>query len=119
MKKYSLDRRGFLGLGIGIVGATTLSSILGTPSFAADKKPSDMVPETDAVAQALGYKADGKKVDRAKYALLGQKENADASCENCAFYTKVDGKKGKCTMIPTGNVAAKGLCGSWSRKPKV
>lgn len=74
------------------------------------------VLETDPVASAIGYKADKKNVDAKKYPQTKKPDYKKQSCSNCSFYTKVNDGWGKCTMLPSGVVAAQGWCGSWQKK---
>lgn len=74
------------------------------------------VPETDAVAQALGYKAAAKDVDAARYPQRKKKDAQNQFCKNCALYTSANDGWGKCQMLTAGVVAAGGWCGSWSKK---
>lgn len=74
------------------------------------------VPETDAVASALGYKADASKVDFARYPQRKKPESKNQFCKNCALFTPANKSWGKCQMITSGLVNANGWCGSWSKK---
>jgi len=74
------------------------------------------VPETDPVASAIGYKADVKNIDYAKYPQRKKPDAKNQFCENCSLYTKSNASWGKCQMLTAGVVAAKGWCGSWSKK---
>lgn len=75
------------------------------------------VSESDATAKALGYVADGSKVDRPK---KGDTEGKDQKCSNCQFYvagSPIGGQEaGKCLMIPAGPVHGTGWCKSWMKK---
>ena len=68
------SRRTFLITSIGVASTLALSRT----AFADAPK----VAETDPTAQALGYKADASKVDKAKFA----KYAAGQDCGNCSFY---------------------------------
>ncbi len=70
------------------------------------------VADTDPVAKALGYVVDATKTDKKKYPQY----KAGQNCASCALYTAVDKTSGKCQMIQSGSVAAKGWCGSYSKK---
>ncbi|MBY0471487.1 high-potential iron-sulfur protein [bacterium] len=74
------------------------------------------VPETDPVANALGYHADASKTDFAKYPQRKLPANKNQFCDGCALYVKANEGWGQCTMIQAGLVAAKGWCGSWQKK---
>lgn len=71
------------------------------------------VSESDPTAQALGYKADATKVDKAKYA----KYAAGEDCGNCQFY---QGKPGDafapCPMFGGKQVSGKGWCSAYNKK---
>jgi hypothetical protein len=85
----------------------------GAPIPAGEK----LVSENDALPKALGYKHNVKDIDYKKYPKRKEKAKANEFCENCALYTKSNDGYGKCTMMATaGVVAAKGWCGSWSKK---
>lgn len=74
------------------------------------------VPATDAVAQAIGYKANVADIDYKRYPQRKDAKNKNQFCENCALYTGVNKSWGKCSMLTSGLVAAKGWCGSYSKK---
>jgi hypothetical protein len=71
------------------------------------------VSDADATAQALGYKSDATKVDKAKYAKFA----AGQICGNCTFY---QGKTGDafapCPMFGGKQVAGKGWCSAYGKK---
>jgi hypothetical protein len=90
-----------------------MSAWAGLPAVPAGQKS---IPETDAVAQALGYKHDIKDIDYKRYPQRKRPEQKANFCNNCALYTAVDGNWGKCQMLQAGLVHAKGWCGSWSKK---
>jgi hypothetical protein len=69
----------------------------------------------DATAKALKYVSDGASTAKGRPDKMGIK-GAEQNCSNCQFYTKIDDKKGKCLMITSGEVAAKGWCASWTKK---
>ena len=72
-----------------------------------------MVAESDPQAAALGYKADGSKVDKAKFA----KYAAGQSCANCALYQgKADAASGGCALFAGKQVSAKGWCSAYAKK---
>lgn len=72
--------------------------------------------ESDPVAVALGYKADGSTVDGTKFPRKATPEGANMTCANCAQYTALNGGWGKCNIFAQGAVAAKGWCNSWVQK---
>lgn len=71
-----------------------------------------MVAETDPQASALGYKADTKSVDSAKF----PKHKPDQLCNNCALYTAKSPEAGACSVFPGKLVASNGWCNLWVKK---
>jgi hypothetical protein len=99
------SRRSFLITSIGV--ATTVA--LSRQAFADAPKAS----ETDPTAQALGYKADASKVDKAKFA----KYAAGQDCSNCTFYQgKAADAWAPCPMFGGKQVAGKGWCSAYNKK---
>lgn len=90
----------------------------------ADKKKDDSalpagekaVSESDAVASAIGYKANVANIDFAKYPQRKKPEAKNQFCKNCALYTPSNKGWGKCQMLTSGLVDANGWCASWSKK---
>jgi hypothetical protein len=76
----------------------------------------EALSETDPTAQALGYMADGSKVDTAKFPKKAGEEGAKQNCANCAQYVSANGGWGKCNIFPGKVVAANGWCNSWVPK---
>ena len=71
------------------------------------------VLESDAQAQALGYKVDGSKVDTKKHPNYA----ANQSCAGCAlFQGKASDSTGSCAVFANKLVSSKGWCGAWSKK---
>lgn len=99
----SLNRREFI--------AVSLAALCTHRLFAEDKP----VSESDPLAQALGFKNDAAKVDTKKFPKRKGADAAKQFCDNCAFYTKIDDKTGKCTIFAAqgGIVPAKGWCNSY------
>ncbi|CAB3752906.1 high-potential iron-sulfur protein [Paraburkholderia humisilvae] len=99
------SRRTFLITSIGAVSALALSreALADAPKVA----------ETDPTAQALGYKADATKVDKAKFA----KYAAGEACGNCSFYQgKPTDAFAPCPMFAGKQVAATGWCSAYNKK---
>ncbi len=72
-----------------------------------------MVDEKDPQAAALAYKADGTKVDKAKF----PKFVAGSKCANCALYqAKAGAAAGGCPLFAGKQVAAKAWCSAWAKK---
>ncbi|MFM7256841.1 MAG: high-potential iron-sulfur protein [Betaproteobacteria bacterium] len=70
--------------------------------------------EKDPQAQALGYLADATKVDTKKY----PKYAAGQVCTNCAiFQGKATDAWGGCPLFAGKQVAGKGWCTAWAKKP--
>lgn len=91
------------GIGIGAMGSAAFA-----------QTPSPMVSETDPQAAALGYVADATKVDKKKY----PKHVASENCSNCQLYQgKPKEASGPCPLYPNKQVAAKGWCSAWVKKP--
>ena len=121
------SRRDFLKtLAVGVASVGFLRAQL-TDAIAAPKAaPAKDVPlppgekkvnEAEALPAALGFKHDVKDIDYKKYPKRKEKANQNQFCDNCALYTKSNEGWGKCTMMANaGVVAAKGWCGSWSKK---
>ncbi|VWC57857.1 high-potential iron-sulfur protein [Burkholderia lata] len=72
-----------------------------------------VVQETDANAQALGYKTDAGRVDHAKY----PKFHAGEACANCQFFQgKAGATTGPCAIFGGKQVNAKGWCSTYTKK---
>ncbi|KVU02949.1 High potential iron-sulfur protein [Burkholderia ubonensis] len=99
------SRRSFLITSVGVVSAMALSR----EALAADLP---MLSESDPAAQALGYKMDATKVDKAKF----PKYAAGQDCAACMLY---QGKKGSasgpCDAFPGKQVSAKGWCNAFTK----
>ena len=102
------SRRDFIRLA-GMAGvAAAVGSVLTRPAFAADLPH---LAETDATAQALGYKEDATKVDKVKYATY----KPGSQCSNCKFYQGGTGF-GPCQLFPGKAVSEKGWCSGYAAK---
>ncbi len=67
--------------------------------------------ETDPKAQAVGYREDASKVDKAKFPGYATGQN----CGNCSlFQGKANDAYGGCTLFGDKQVAAPGWCSSYS-----
>lgn len=73
-----------------------------------------LLPESDPIAQALGYRADAAQVDTAKFPSKAGDENAPQLCSNCALYSQVGDGFGSCAAIPGKLVAGPGWCSAWN-----
>ncbi len=71
------------------------------------------VDENEQQAQALGYKHDAAKVDKAKFKNF----QAGQLCSNCNFFkAKAGDPWGPCDIFAGREVAAKGWCAAWAKK---
>ena len=102
------SRRTFLISSIGVASTLALSRT----AFAADAHPRSR--ESDPTAQALGYKLDASKVDKAaKYTKFA----AGQDCGNCSFYQgKPTDAFAPCPMFANKQVASKGWCSAYNKK---
>ncbi|CAG4891775.1 high-potential iron-sulfur protein [Paraburkholderia saeva] len=99
------SRRTFLITSLGVASSLALSR----QAFADAPK----VSESDPTAQALGYKADASKVDKAKFT----KYAAGQDCGNCSFYQgKASDPYAGCPMFAGKQVAATGWCSAYNKK---
>ncbi|MBR8066094.1 high-potential iron-sulfur protein [Burkholderia ambifaria] len=95
-----------------ITATTVLASALavGRRAAAADAVA---VQESDANAQALGYKTDASRVDRKKFPKFQPGE----ACANCQFYQgKADAAMAPCAIFGGKQVNAKGWCSAYAKK---
>jgi hypothetical protein len=100
------SRRTFLMTSVGVASTLALGSRV---AFADAPK----VEESDPTAQALGYKMDASKVDKAKF----PKYAAGQDCGNCQFYQgKASDPFAPCPMFGGKQVAAKGWCSAYAKK---
>jgi High potential iron-sulfur protein len=73
-----------------------------------------VLSETDPQAVALGYRADGTKVDKAKY----PQHAATQMCNGCNFFQgKATDAMAPCQLFAGKQVAGKGWCTAWAKKP--
>lgn len=100
------SRRSFLVKSTGLMGALAVTRSV--PAQAPAR-----VSESDPQAQALGYRDDATKADKAKY----PKYAAGQSCAGCQLYQGKPGDAtGPCTIFQNKLVAAKGWCSAWVKK---
>ncbi|CAN0644426.1 high-potential iron-sulfur protein [Burkholderia cepacia] len=93
-----------------IAATTVLASALAVGRRAAG---AGAVQETDANAQALGYKTDASRVDHAKF----PKFQAGEACANCQFFQgKTGAAMAPCAIFGGKQVNAKGWCGAYAKK---
>jgi hypothetical protein len=92
------------------VGVASTLALGSRTALAADAAK---VTESDPTAQALGYKEDASKVDKAKYA----KYAAGQDCGNCQFFQgKPADAYAPCPMFSNKQVASKGWCSAYVKK---
>ncbi|RAS28863.1 high-potential iron-sulfur protein [Paraburkholderia bryophila] len=99
------SRREFLlRLSVGVGSSLVLSGV-------ALADPANALSEADPKAQAVGYKEDASKIDKAKYPGYAAGQN----CGNCSlFQGKATDAYGGCTLFGDKQVAARGWCDSYS-----
>ena len=112
MKRRRLDvqRRQLLKFG----SIALASAAIGTrPGTSMGQGAQPRVDEKDPQAQALGYKHDAGKVDKAKFA----KYKAGETCADCTlFQSKPRDAWGPCQIFPGKQVNAKGWCSAYVKK---
>jgi len=95
---------------IAVTTALASSLTLGRRAAAAD---AGVVQESDANAQALGYKTDTSRVDHAKF----PKFQAGQTCANCQYFQgKTGAATGPCAIFGGKQVSAKGWCNTYTKK---
>jgi hypothetical protein len=100
------SRRTFLITSLGAASTLALS-----PQTAFAEPPK--LTESDPTAQALGYKEDANKIDKAKFS----KYAAGQDCGNCTFYQgKPTDAWAPCPMFGGKRVALKGWCSAYVKK---
>ncbi|HZZ10246.1 MAG TPA: high-potential iron-sulfur protein [Paraburkholderia sp.] len=98
------SRRHFLLLTLSVGSSFALSP-------AAFGETANALSETDPKAQAVGYREDAAKVDKAKFPDYA----AGQTCGNCSlFQGKATDTYGGCTLFGDKQVAARGWCSSYS-----
>jgi hypothetical protein len=95
-----------------LFGAAAIAAGSGLRRLAwADALP--MLSEADPMAQALGYRADATKVDKAKFPQYA----AGQTCSTCSLYAGTAGAaSGPCPIYAGKAVSATGWCSSYARK---
>ena len=102
-----ISRRSFVATGAGL-----LTVAAGLPQVATSQTLPNLT-ESDAQAQALGYREDATKADKTKF----PKYAAGQECANCQLYQgKAGDARGPCALFPGKSVAAKGWCSAWAKK---
>lgn len=81
----------------------------------ASRADQPLMDEADPSAQAVAYKADATKVDKARFPKFA----AGQTCANCSLYAGLPGEAtGGCQLFYGYDVTAKGWCSSWEAKPR-
>jgi hypothetical protein len=102
----TITRRGFL---IDVAAGLATSLVL-SQNVLAD---SPMLEESDPAAQALGYRKDATKVDKAKYSNYAEGQ----ACANCQFYQGApNSMAGSCSVFNGKLVNGPGWCKSYLKK---
>ena len=112
-KKQTIDRRGFLKLGIQTGGGMLALSAIPLQLAAAE----EAVKESEPLAQAMGYVTDATKVDTAKFPKRAGEAGANQFCHTCALYSgDADSATGPCSIFQNRLVNANGWCNAWVAK---
>ena len=107
-KLIGIERRDFLKFGSLAVASIAIASR--GAKAAAQGAPVD---EKDPTAQAVGYKADATKVDKAKFKQYAPGQ----TCGNCQLYQgKPSDAMGGCPIFSGKLVNAKGWCSAYVKK---
>jgi len=93
---------------------TTVGAAAGLASASFASAQGAPLSETDPQAQALGYKTDATKADKAKYPQYAPGQ----MCGACQLYQgKPADATGPCALFPGKLVNTKGWCSAWVKKP--
>lgn len=85
---------------------------LASLTIASQAQAQAMLGEAEPTAVALGYKADAKTVEKAKFPKF-----ADGQlCSNCQLYASKSADAGTCTIFPGKLVAGPGWCNAYIKK---
>ena len=85
---------------------------LASLTMASQAQAQAMLGEAEPTAVALGYKADAKTVEKAKFPKF-----ADGQlCSNCQLYASKSADAGTCTIFPGKLVAGPGWCNAYIKK---
>lgn len=91
----------------------TAAGAMGMLAAAGNTHAQTAVLESDAAAQALGYRTDSSKVDIKKHPNYA----ASQSCSGCAlFQGKATDGSAVCPIFENKLVAGKGWCGAWTKR---
>jgi hypothetical protein len=96
-----------------VISTVAAGAALAVGTSVQAQKPAPMVDENDAQAKALGYAADGGKVDTKKF----PKYATGQACSNCQLYQgKPKEASGPCPLYPGKQVSAKAWCSAYVKK---
>lgn len=77
----------------------------------------EILPEDDATAVAMGYKADHSTVDTSVWTKKAGADGDQQQCTSCALYQALDDEYGVCPIFAGKRVHAAGWCNGWVPKP--
>ncbi len=85
---------------------------LASLTMASQAQAQAMLGEAEPTAVALGYKADAKTVEKAKFPKFAEGQ----LCSNCQLYASKSADAGTCTIFPGKLVAGPGWCNAYIKK---
>jgi hypothetical protein len=85
---------------------------LASLTLASQAQAQAMLGEAEPTAVALGYKADTKTIDKAKFPKFVEGQ----LCSNCQLYASKSADAGTCTIFPGKLVAGPGWCNAYIKK---
>jgi hypothetical protein len=85
---------------------------LASLTLASQAQAQAMLGEAEPTSVALGYKADAKTVDKAKFPKYAEGQ----LCSNCQLYASKSADAGTCTIFPGKLVAGPGWCNAYIKK---
>jgi hypothetical protein len=108
-KSFHPGRRRWLKLGWAAALSIAIPRVARAQASKPDAPPT-RVDENEPQAQALGYKEDAARVDKAKFKNVQPGER----CSNCKFFKGRAGDPwGPCDVFDGRKVSAKGWCAAW------
>jgi hypothetical protein len=112
MSEKTIDRRGFLKMGLKAGG-----SVLALSAIPIHLQAQDKVTEDEALAQAMGYVLVASDTDTAKFPKRAGEAGATQFCDNCALFSGEVGEEfAPCSIFQNRLVAGKGWCNAWVAK---
>jgi len=92
--------------------AAVVASLAAVPAWRGAYAAAPTLDEADPQAVKLGYKADTRKVDQAKYPGHATSQ----TCANCQLFQEgANPATGGCVLFGDKQVAAAGWCSSWEQ----